>query len=215
MDRFELLDEDAQDDFRQALKSYVRAYSFLAQVMPWTERDLESLYLYARALQPLLPAAADEPLPQISDSVLLTHLRTEAQGEEANLSLVSGSDEPGVALPGGGTGKTYESPISRLSQLIATLNDKFGMNLGDADQIWVEQSMQVIRDDEELKVVALHNDREQYQVVLEKKAEDLMLDRHEANGELFSAFFETPGVRAAFLKYLAESYDEFRDKDAS
>jgi type I restriction enzyme, R subunit len=215
VDRFGLLDEDSQEDFRQALKSYVRAYSFLAQVMPWTERDLESLYLYARALQPLLPTAADEPLPQISDSVLLTHLRTEARGESADLSLTSGSDEPGVALPGGGIGKIYESPMTKLSELIANLNDKFGMNLGDADVIWVEQSKQVVMDDAELKVVALNNDREQYQVVLEKRAEDLILDRHEANGELFSAFFEKPGVRAAFLKYLADSYDEFRGRDAS
>jgi type I restriction enzyme R subunit len=110
---------------------------------------------------------------------------------------------------------SYESPIGKLSQLIATLNEKFGMNLGDADQIWVEQQKQVVMDDESLKTVALNNDREQYQVVLEKKAEDLILDRHEANGELFSAFFERPGVRAAFLKYLADSYDEFRGKDAS
>jgi type I restriction enzyme R subunit len=215
VDRFTLLDADAQDDFRQAVKSYVRAYSFLAQVMPWTERDLESLYLYARALQSLLPTAADEPLPQISESVLLTHLRTEAQAEEANLSLVSGSEEPGIALPGGGMGKAYESPMTRLSELIANLNDRFGMNLGDADIIWVEQSKQVVMDDAELKLVALNNDRDQYNVVLEKRAEDLILDRHEANGELFSAFFEKPGVRAAFMKYLAESYDEFRDKDAS
>jgi type I restriction enzyme R subunit len=215
VDRFGLLDEDAQEEFRQALKSFVRAYSFLAQVMPWTERELESLYLYGKALQPLLPTRPDEPLPQISQSVLLTHLRTEAQGEQENLSLQVGSDEPSIALPGGGLGKTYESPVGKLSQLIATLNEKFGMSLGDADQIWVEQTKQVVMDDQELKTVALNNDREQYQVVLEKKAEDLILDRHEANGELFSAFFEKAGVRQAFLKYLADSYDEFRGKDAS
>jgi type I restriction enzyme, R subunit len=127
------------------LKSYVRAYSFLAQVMPWTERDLESLYLYGRALQPLLPTAPGDPLPQISDAVLLTHLRTEAQGEEANLSLVTGTDEPGVALPGGGTGKLYESPIGKLSELTAALNEKFGMNLNDADKIWFEQQKQASR----------------------------------------------------------------------
>ena len=48
--------------------------------------------------------------------MLLTHLRTEAQGEEENLALTTGTDEPGVALPGGGTGKAYESPTEKLSQ---------------------------------------------------------------------------------------------------
>ena len=84
--RFDELDDDSQDVFREALKAFVRAYSFLAQVMPWTDRDLESLYFYGRALLPLLPTAANDPLPQISDAVLLTHLRTEAQGEEENLA---------------------------------------------------------------------------------------------------------------------------------
>ena len=213
--RFIALDEDAQDVFRDALKGFVRAYSFLAQVMPWTDRDLESLYLYGRALLPLLPAAPDEPLPQISESVLLTHLRTEAQGEEENLSLTSGTDEPGVALPGGGTGKAYESPTEKLSQLIEALNQRYGMNLDDADRVWFRQQKQAIKSDEQMRVVALNNDRDQYGVVLHKKAESLIVDRHEANGQLFNAFFEKPGFRDALIRYLAESYDEIRDEVVS
>ena len=197
------------------MKSFVRAYSFLAQVMPWTDRDLESLYLYGRALLPMLPASPNEPLPQISNTVLLTHLRTEAQAEEENLSLTAGSDEPGVALPGGGTGKAYESPSEKLSELIASLNDRYGMNLTDADKVWFEQQKQAVKENEHARVVALNNDREQYQVVLEKMAEDAIIERHESNGQLFNAFFEKPGFRQKLLEYLAESYDEIRDEDAS
>jgi type I restriction enzyme R subunit len=215
VDRFARLDDDDQETFRDALKSYVRAYSFLAQVMPWTDRDLESLYLYGRALQPLLPTAPGEPLPQISDAVLLTHLRTEAQGEEANLSLVTGTDEPGVALPGGGIGKLYESPREKLSELIATLNERFGMNLTEADKVWFEQQKQAVKDDQTARVVALNNDRDQYRVVLEKIAENAIIDRHESNGQLFNAYFEKPGFREALMEYLATSYDEIREEDAS
>lgn len=213
--RFIALDEGAQDVFRDALKGFVRAYSFLAQVMPWTDRDLESLYLYGRALLPLLPSAPDEPLPQISESVLLTHLRTEAQGEEENLSLNSGTDDPGVALPGGGTGKAYESPTEKLSQLIEQLNQRYGMNLGEADLVWFRQQKQAIKSDEQMRVVALNNDRDQYGVVLQKKAESMIVDRHEANGQLFNAFFEKPGFRDALIRYLAESFDEIRNEDVS
>ena len=179
--RFIALDEDTQDVFRDALKGFVRAYSFLAQVMPWTDRDLESLYLYGRALLPLLPAAPDEPLPQISESVLLTHLRTEAQGEEENLSLTSGTDEPGVALPGGGTGKAYESPTEKLSQLIEQLNQRYGMNLGEADVVWFRQQKQAIKSDEQMRVVALNNDRDQYGVVLAQEGREP--DRRPSRGQ--------------------------------
>ncbi len=179
--RFIELDEDAQDVFRDALKGFVRAYSFLAQVMPWTDRDLESLYLYGRALLPLLPSAPDEPLPQISESVLLTHLRTEAQGEEENLSLTSGTDGPGVALPGGGTGKAYESPTEKLSQLIEQLNQRYGMNLGEADLVWFRQQKQAIKSDEQMRVVALNNDRDQYGVVVAQEGREH--DRRPSRGQ--------------------------------
>ena len=216
VDRFEELPEDEERTrFRDALTSYVRAYAFLAQVMPWTERELEELYLYGRALAPLLPADPGIALPQISDSVLLTHLRTEAQGVEEDLSLTQGTDEPGVALPGGGAGRQADVPMDRLSHLIAALNERFGMDLNDADRVWFEQQKQAVKDSEEVRVVALNNDRDQFHIVLEKFAEDAIIDRHQANGMLFNAFFEKPGFRDVLLDYLGSSYDEIRDENAS
>jgi type I restriction enzyme R subunit len=150
---------------------------------------------------------------QISETVLLTHLRTEAQAEDENLSPPTGSEEPGVAFPGGGTGKAYESPREKLSELIASLNERFGMNLTDADKVWFEQQKQAVKENEHARVVALNNDREQYQVVLEKIAEDAIVERHESNGQLFNAFFEKPGFREKLLDYLAESYDEIRGEE--
>jgi len=63
-------------------------------------------------------------------------------------------------------------------------------------------------------VVALNNDRDQYRIVLEKIAEDAIVERHESNGQLFNAYFEKPGFRDALMEYLAGSYDEIRDEDA-
>ncbi len=212
--RFTALDSDAQTEFRDALKSFVRAYSFLAQAMNWTDKTLEELYLYGRALQPLLPGDASEALPHISDAVLLTHLRTEAQGVEEILSLISQDVDPGVALPGAGAGKQEDQPTELLSQLIDSLNERFGMNLTDADKVWFEQQKQAVKESEEVRVVALHNDRDQFQIVLEKFAEDAIVDRHQANGMLFEAFFEKPGFREALMDFLSGAYDEIRGEGA-
>jgi type I restriction enzyme, R subunit len=128
---------------------------------------------------------------------------------------VTGTDEPGIALPGPGTGKLYESPIGKLSELIANLNERFGMNLTDADKVWFEQQKLAVKENETARVVALNNDRDQYRVVLERLAEDAIIDRHETNGQLFSAYFEKPGFRELLMEYLATSYDEIRDENAS
>lgn len=212
--RYGALDEDEQIRFADALQSYVRAYSFLAQVMPWTERELEELYLYGKALLPLLPRRPGDPLPQLSESVLLTHLRNEVTGDQLDLSLDAGDAEPGHAFTGGGKGKQVEQPTDHLSVIIGKLNDQFGMNLTDADRIWFEQQKQAVLENADARVIALNNDFDQFLIMLERLAEDMIVDRHQANGMLFNAYFEKPGFREMLLTYLGDAYAEIRDERA-
>ena len=56
------------------------------------------LFRYGRMLLTELPAADTDPMPQLSKSVQLTHLRISVSGEEA-IELES-TEQPGVALTG-------------------------------------------------------------------------------------------------------------------
>jgi type I restriction enzyme, R subunit len=206
--RFVDLAPEGQEAFRTALKGYLRGYAFLAQVMAWTDPDLERLYLYGRALQPMLPAEAGTTLPSISEAVLLTHLRIE-QTTEGALALEA-TDEPGRALINEGEGKKVEEPTAPLSQLIAALNQRFGMDMTEADAIWVEQQKQAVKQSDEARVVALNNDADQYRVFLDGFIENAIVDRHLANGVLFNAFNDNAEFRELLLAYVASTYDEFR-----
>jgi type I restriction enzyme R subunit len=208
--RYQALEDDSQVEFFSALQSYVRAYAFLAQVMPWTERELEELYVYGKALLPLLPRKGTDPLPQLSDTVLLTHLRNEILAAEEVLSLEKGTEEPGNAFTGDGRGKQVDVPTDLLSAIIGKINDQFGMHLTDADRIWFEQQKQSVLQSEHARVVALNNDYDQFRIMLEKLAEEMIVERHQANGLLFDAYFEKPGFREHLLEYLGSSYQEFR-----
>ena len=77
--RFAELSDDEQAEFRDALDQFIRAYSFLSQVMPFTDEDLERLYVYGKALAACLPSQATGSL-DIGKDVVLTHLRIESQG---------------------------------------------------------------------------------------------------------------------------------------
>ena len=66
------------------------------------------------------------------------------------------------------------------------------MDLGEADRIWFEQQEAHLRDDDNVKTVALGNDFDQFKVYLEPLLENKIVDRHEANGALFSAYFDKP-----------------------
>ncbi|HET9873919.1 MAG TPA: type I restriction endonuclease [Propionibacteriaceae bacterium] len=206
--RFTLLDEDQQEEFRSTLQNFTRAYAFVAQVMPWTDTDLEKLFLYGKALLTELPTGDNDPMPQLSKSVQLTHLRI-AVSSDSSIAL-TGDDEPGVALPGQGKGKQAEPVLDKLSALIAVMNDKFGTGLDDSDRVWVDQQWVVVKTDDDMRAVAQHNDRSQYELVLGEKIKQLLVERHDKNSQLFDLFFANPDFQVMVLEYLGGTYDEFR-----
>lgn len=208
--RFVVLDEDDAEEFRTKLNHFVRAYAFVAQVMPWPDPDLEELFLYGKLLLADLPTGDSDPMPQLSKSVQLTHLRMAVTSEEA--ITLTASDEPGVALPGEGKGKQTEPVLDKLSALIASMNDKYGADLGEADKVWVDQQWTVVMEDEDMKTVALHNDRSQYELVLAEKIDKFVLDRQGKNDHLFDMFFSHPDFRLMLVNYLAGTYDALRDR---
>ena len=210
--RFLALDDDAAESFRTRLNSFVRAYAFVAQIMPWADTDLERLFVYGRLLLTELPAGDNDPMPQISKSVQLTHLRI-AMTSEASIELAQ-ADEPGVALPGEGKGAQQEPLLDKLSALINVMNEKFGADLGEADKVWVDQQWVVVKGDDVLRAVAENNDRSQYRLVLEEKIRDLVVERHSQNGVLFDLFFASPDFQVTLLNYLVGTYDEFRQEAA-
>jgi type I restriction enzyme R subunit len=206
--RFAQLEEEAAEEFRATLNHFCRAYAFVAQVMPWTDTDLEQLFLYGKALLTELPTGDTDPMPQLSRSVQLTHLRLSISAETA-IELTA-TDEAGVALPGEGKGREAEPVLDKLSALISAMNEKYGADLGDADKVWVDQQWIVVKSDDEMRDVALHNDRSQYELVLAEKIKEFLVQRHDKNGHLFDLFFANPDFQAMMLSYLAGTYDEFR-----
>ncbi|WP_298460247.1 type I restriction endonuclease subunit R [uncultured Cellulomonas sp.] len=208
--RFQALDDADQEAFRGALTAYVRAYAFLAQIMTWTDRELERLYLFGKALATQLPRSESDPMPLVSDQVQLTHLRTALTAEEENAALTEGSEEPGEVLPGGGKGG-LEPVVDRLSALIERLNDKFGVGTTDADKVWFEQQRLEVLADDELRVVALNNDRDHFDLVLRDKLPHHVAARHGENAKMFDLFFNRPEFQKVVVEYVGEVYEQFRE----
>lgn len=64
-------------------------------------------------------------------------------------------------------------------------------------------------------VVALNNDFRQFEVYLEPRVQDKIVERHGANDVLFQAFFDKPEFKEQMLKWLTKSlYDGIRKDSA-
>ena len=128
-----------REDFRTALRDFTRAYAFLAQIVPFHDSELEQLYTYGKYLLTRLPRADSGGAVDLDGAVVLTHLRTELIAAEQNASLSRRARMSRSRAPGEGRGKEHEQPTDSLSALIDALNERFGMNLTEADRIWFEQ----------------------------------------------------------------------------
>ena len=70
--RFGQLDQEKQEEFRKVMTAYRNLYSFLSQVIPFQDPDLEKLYAYVRFLLTKLPSRSG-PRYQFDDQVTLQY----------------------------------------------------------------------------------------------------------------------------------------------
>lgn len=133
---YNVADKPSQDEFRQAVKSYCRFYSFIVQVYPVADVSLESLYWYATWLSKKLRSARTDDGEQLTDEMIrLTKLRIE---EKEKGSATPGRGEvaplPPITAFGVNT-KPTEDDEKELSEIIKEFNDKHGTDFTDDDLI--------------------------------------------------------------------------------
>ena len=209
VDRWQALDEDERELFRTALRDYVRAYAFIAQIAPPMGTELEGLYFYGKYLQTRL-LDDDPPAVDLGDAVVLTHLRTELTAEVVGPPVLGGEQDPLQAFHDG-TGRQNSMPEERLSELIAALNERFGMNLGDADRIWFEQQEEALAADANVQAAAQGNDLDQFSVFIGPHMDRLIFERHTANDDLLRAYFDKPEFKEMMSAVIVEKlYERLR-----
>ncbi len=210
-DRYQALDPDDREEFRAALRDYVRMYAFLAQVLPFSDTQLESLYLYGRFLLPRLPRE-HEGAVDLGDDVVLAALRTETTGTfDVSLGAGDGEQVLPMAFTGTGVGPQNAAKQAALSSIIETLNEKFGSNLGEADLVWAQQQLAVTVADPEIRSSALANSEQNFGYTFDRRFEGLVIDRHDANGELLRRFLDQPEFADVFTRWArSESYRQIK-----
>ncbi len=210
--RFADLDDDGQAEFRSALDQFIRAYSFLSQVMPYTDESLERLYVYGKALAACLPSQATGSL-DIGKDVVLTHLRIESQGS-ADIDLEPGHVEPGKPFPGEGHGSAWEDEKETLAAIIEAINERFGTDLDERDRLEGEKLKLTLLQDAELQTFARENSMEHYSLEFTNKWKGAILSQEERNQRLYNLLLSNPELSKMVERaIMEETYEEFRSEE--
>ena len=212
--RYNGLEEEVREEFRKALVAFRNLYSFMSQVIPFQDSDLEKLYSYIRFLLTKLPKGDRGPVYHFYDEVAIKYYRLQKISEGAIVM------EPGacygVSGPTAvGTGIARGDEIE-LSKLIDILNDRFGTEFKPGDQLFFESIREDAMADSDLRQAALANTMENFSYVFLKALEGLFIDRMEQNEEITAKFLnEKEFQRIVEQHLLKEVYEQIRSEEAS
>lgn len=116
-----------------------------------------------------------------------------------------------TTFPGEGKGKQHDPDIEPLSQIVQVLNERFGMEPGEADQLLFDQYEREWVDDPKLAAQARENTREEFALVFERKFIDTIVKRMDSNEEIFKKILDDEEFRRALGDfYLARVYGRLR-----
>ncbi len=189
VDRFRHLQESNEDEaelWRGKLIAFRNLYSFLSQVIPYQDSDLEKLYTYLRHLGPKLPRRRSGPQYSFDDDVRLEYYRLQ-KISEGSISLHEGEAAPLDGPREVGSGVVREQPVP-LSRLIDVINERFGTDFTDADQLFFDQIVEAAIADETLRAAAQVNPEDKFALVFNRILETLFVERMEQNDDIFARF---------------------------
>lgn len=141
-------DEGRQEEFRQLLRSYMRFYSFIAQVMKLEDTSLEKLYAYGAWLARLLPNRQIPPEVEITDDMLRLQKFKVEQKEQGDASLAAGETAALKAISEFGAKPYTEDEKKELSEIVKAFNERHGTQFSQADMIRFEQVNEEILGDD-------------------------------------------------------------------
>jgi type I restriction enzyme, R subunit len=152
---------DALVLFRSDLATYLRAYTFLSQIFDYGNTDFEKRAIFFKCLIRLLKFGREREGVDLSQ-VTLTHHTLKNRGKK-NLNL-SDKDAPKLApITEAGSGSVQEKEKARLSEIITKLNEIYGTETTDGDQLSHATTLnEKILESSTLQQQAANNSKEQF-----------------------------------------------------
>lgn len=202
-------EEEEAELWRGKLQAFRNLYGFLSQVIPYQDSDLEKLFTYLRHLALKLPKRKSGPGYQFDEEVELDYYRLQ-KISEGSISLNEGYAKPLDGPREVGSGMVHEEQVT-LSRLIDIINERFGGELNDADQLFFDQIAEAASRNESLQKAAEINSLDKFQLVFRQVLESLFIERMELNEDLFTEYMGKPDMQEVIAKWLgAQVYGKLR-----
>ena len=189
-----------QDDFKNTLHTFCRTYSFLTQIMPFSDVDLEKLFTYSRFLLKKLPRTGENDKFKLGDEVSLEYYRLQKIAEHNIVMESLGIQELEV---GGQAGiRLTKEEEANLSEIIEVLNKKFHTEFNTADKLFFDQIEEELIIHDGLKEQAQNNPMENFKFGFEELFLDKLIARMEQNQDIFTKMMDDKDFGDVVKEYM-------------
>jgi type I restriction enzyme R subunit len=202
--RFAGISSEEKHDFRGQLTDYVRLYAFLAQVLSFSDVDLEKLYVFARHLRRLVPADPDTLPREVQQNIDMESYRIQQTGS-GSIALERKGEQLQPVMTKEHYGEAPED-LEPLSLIIAELNERFGLNLGPEHRVTLGQILAKLDGDAALDASARVNTRENIRLTFDHKVEDVIQEIVDSNFELYKRITDDRAFGEALKDFLFDHY---------
>ena len=192
------LAEEQQADFRAKVKTYVRLYIFLSQIVPFENPYLERLYIFLNHLQNKLGGETPIDLAQgILDNINMDSYRLQLEAT-TNIAMEQGEDlKP---IPTDMRGGTNQPEIDRLSNILQTFNDRYGTQFEDADKVrqMAENIANDVAKNQELITSIKYSDDQNARITSDKVVGEELLKHITTNFDLYKLYSDNKEFKEDF-----------------
>jgi len=211
VDRFKALDEEKKEAFYGKITAYISFYSFISQIIPYSDQELEMLYSYGRYLVLHFDLGDDGVNPHPEKEVVLQYYRIE-QISSGSI-VMEGEGQYGVKSPTAvGTGKAKDED-KPLSEIIQALNERFGTDFSDEDRLFFEQIKEKASKDERIIQTAKANPLDKFELGIKTIIESLMMQRMSENDGIVTRYMDDRNFQKTIFPILAkEIYKSILEK---
>lgn len=192
------LAEEQQADFRAKVKTYVRLYIFLSQIVPFENPYLERLYIFLNHLQNKLGGDTPIDLAQgILDNIDMDSYRLQLEAT-TNIAMEQGEDlKP---IPTDMRGSTNQPEIDKLSNILQTFNDRYGTQFEDVDKVrqMAESVANDVAKNQELITSIKYSDDQNARITSDKIVGEELLKHITTNFDLYKLYSDNKEFKEDF-----------------
>ncbi|MCB1077454.1 MAG: type I restriction endonuclease subunit R, partial [Verrucomicrobiae bacterium] len=197
---------DALVLFKGDLGAFVRLYTFLSQIFDYGNTDIEKRWIFFKRLLPLLDFEREGDTVDLTKIVLTRHHLRNRGKQPLYLNSGDAKPLPPITDPGGGSVRVKEKIL--LAQVIEKLNELFGADTSDDDQLLYVNGvlMGKMLESEKLRQQAASNTREQFATSpdLGNELNNAIIEALDAHTSMSTKALNSPEVKNGILKILLE-----------